>query len=234
MKKLKLIFSILILLSLTISLTSCLSFKRDIKIYKDGSGEETLTIEFSRDFMMMLVALVSAADSTKEKNYTDSLYNDELFIQDTKTKYENMPGVTLIDITSKTNEDSSKTMMVNYLFDDVSILGSSADIQNGKFQKSETEITYEDMGDEIYFKYVYEPKKDEGTDEETDSTEVDFKESMTDIFKDNTMEFTIEFEYDVISTNATTVDGRKLTWLYDLSEIYMMEEPLVLEAVLQK
>ena len=118
MKKIKHILSLIIILALTISLTSCLSFVRDIKIYKDGSGEETLTIEFGRDFMMMLVALVSAADSTREKNYTDSLYNDELFIQDTKAKYENMPGVNLIDITSKTNEDSSKTMTVTYLFDE--------------------------------------------------------------------------------------------------------------------
>ncbi len=234
MKKIKHLLSLLIILALTISLTSCLSFVRDIKIYKDGSGEETLTIEFGRDFMMMLVSLVSAADSTREKSYADSLYNDELFIQDTKAKYENIPGVTLIDINSKTNKDSSKTMTVTYLFDDVSIIGSAVDVGNENLPDSKTEITYEDQEDKVYFKYVYEPKKDEETNDETDSTEADFKESMSEIFEDYTMEFNIEFEYDVISTNATSIDGRRLSWLYDLSEIYMMEEPLVLEAVLQK
>ena len=233
MKKIKHLLSLLIILALTISLTSCLSFVRDIKIFKDGSGEETLTIEFGRDLMMMLVAFVGASDSTREKSYTDSLYNDELFIQDTKAKYEDIPGVTLININSKTNKDSSKTMTVTYLFDDVSIIGSAVDVGND-LPKSKTEITYKDKEDKVYFKYVYEPKKDEDTNDETDSTEADFKESMAEIFKDYAMEFNIEFEYDVISTNATYIDGRRLTWLYDMSEIYMMEEPLVLEAVLQK
>ncbi len=233
MKNVKLFLLTVFIIVTTINLTSCLNVVRDIKINNDGSGKETLTIEFGSDFMGMLVAMASIGDSTNEQGIIDSLYNDELFIQETREKYSNMPGVELLDIYSITNPDSSKTMKVTYLFDDVSIIGSSFRMEEENLPKSKTNITYEEQGDKINFKYYYESEEDAVT-VETDSADASYKESFAKFFEGDKLVFNIEFDYDVISSNATNSDGRKLTWEIYLSDIYSMEEPLILEAELQK
>ena len=233
MKNVKLFFLTIAIFVATINLTSCLNVVRDIKINSDGSGKETLTVEFGSDFMGMLVAFASIGDSTNEQGIVDSLYNDEIFIQDTKEKYSNMPGVTLLDIFSTTNPDSSKTMKVIYSFDEVSVIGSSFKMESKNLPESNTTITYEEKEDKIYFKYFYESKEDEVT-VESDSADVSYKESFAKFFEGDKLVFNIEFDYDIISSNANNTDGRKLTWEINLSDIYTMEGPLVLEAVLQK
>jgi hypothetical protein len=184
--------------------------------------------------MKMIVALVVASDSTKKEGFIDSLYNDELFIQETKEKYSNIPGVTLLDINSKTNPDSSKTMNINYIFDDINLIGSSFNIGENDLQKGKTDITYEEQGDKIYFKYFYQPQKDDEKIEEVDSTGTNFKESFAKIFEDDKLEFHFEFDYDVVSSNATQTDERRLSWEFYLSDVYTFDGPLVLEAILQK
>ena len=233
MKNVKLFFLIIVIFVSTINLTSCLNIVRDIKINSDGSGKETLTIEFGSDFMGMLVAFASIGDSTNEQEIIDSLYNDEIFIQETKEKYSNMPGITLLDIFSTTNPDSSKTMKVIYLFDDISVIGSSFKMEGENLPESNTTVTYEEIGNEIYFKFFYESKEDDVT-VETDSTDTNYKESFAQFFEGDKLVYNLEFDYDIISSNANNTDGRKLTWEIYLSDIYTMEDPLVLEAVLQK
>lgn len=232
MKYVKLLFLSIVIFVATINLTSCLNVVRDIKINSDGSGKETLTVEFGSDFMGMLVALASIGDSTNEQGIIDSLYNDEIFIQETKEKYSNMPGVTLLDIFSTTNPDSSKTMKVIYLFDDVSVIGSSFKMESKNLPESNTTITYEEKGNNIYFKYFYEPEEEVTV--ESDSADVSYKESLAKFFEGDKLVFNIEFDYNIVSSNASNTDGRKLTWEINLSDIYTMKEPLVLEAVLQK
>ncbi|MCB0723844.1 MAG: hypothetical protein KDC73_04030 [Ignavibacteriae bacterium] len=229
MKKLAIIA---ILLFLSLNLTSCINITRNIKVNKDGSGSENMMLEFDKTFFDIMVSFATMGDSTNANAIRDSLYDDEDFISGIKEKLIGVPGLTLENIYSVTNADSSKTIFASYAFDNVDKLGISISDDSDQLLSEKIEVKYTDRGDDILFTYteLEDPEDVNGQD----STYTAIIDGIAELFKGKQAVYSFEFDYDVISSNATTQDGRKLTWIVPLDEKMRNREKLHLEAILQK
>ena len=229
MKKLAIIA---ILLFLSLNLTSCINITRNIKVNKDGSGSENMMLEFDKTFFDIMVSFATMGDSTNANAIRDSLYDDEDFISGIKEKLIGVPGLTLENIYSVTNADSSKTIFASYAFDNVDKLGISISDDSDQLLSEKIEVKYTDRGDDILFTYteLEDPEDVNGQD----STYTAIIDGIAELFKGKQAVYSFEFDYDVISSNATTQDGRKLTWIVPLDKKMRNREKLHLEAILQK
>ncbi|MCB0722511.1 MAG: hypothetical protein KDC42_09405 [Ignavibacteriae bacterium] len=229
MKKLAIIA---ILLFLSLNLTSCINITRNIKVNKDGSGSENMMLEFDKTFFDIMVSFATMGDSINANAIRDSLYDDEDFISGIKEKLVGIPGLTLENIYSVTNADSSKTIFASYAFDNVDKLGISISDDSDQLLSEKIEVKYTDRGNDILFTYT-ELEDPENTNGE-DSTYTAIIDGIAELFKGKQAVYSFEFDYDVVTSNATTQDGRKLTWIVPLDEKMRNREKLHLEAVLQK
>lgn len=206
------------------SLNSCLSVDRKIKINKDGSGEETMTITFMKEFYSMMSSMSSMMDSSRRESFLDSLYNDEIFLSKTKSEFDSLPGVDITDIYSQRNQDSSSSFIIKYRFDNISKIGSSLenaiDDKGDGEKRDPTIVTMNKDGNEIVFDYLYEQNK---TDEalEKDSLNEEMRTGIAKMFGDGFINFEIEFPYEVISSNASSSDKNTLKWSFPMPEVFM-------------
>lgn len=232
------VLSVLVLCATIFS--SCLSVNRNIVVNKDGSGSEKMTITFGKVFYETMESMTVLMDSTRVQGFLDSLYSDQVFINETREKIESNPGIKLIDITSHKNEDLSNSFMIKYEFDSLSRIGSAALSKFGPKEnpdseskdKSLTEIIFEKEGDNILFKYNYLQDGKESEENEKDSLANEMNVKVADMFKDGKISFKIEFPFQVISSNADSTDGNTLIWNYSLSET-IANGNMKLEAVME-
>ncbi len=234
MKSDKLLFNIVTFLLLAFSLSSCLSIKREIKVSYDGSGIETMTIKFDKIFYDMMGSFSSLMDSTKAGDFMDSLYKDEDFINKTRAKYDSMPGVKLLELYSHKNEDLSNSFIIKYEFDSLIKIKSAvlSRFETPGKDNAETEVNFDNKDGKIFFSYIYQNLNSDSAGLNGDSLSSAMSESITDLFKDGEVLFEIEFPYEIISSNATMTDGKKLIWKYSLAES-MSKDKMILEAVMK-
>lgn len=228
-------FTFLLIIIICFSLSSCIGVDRQIKLNKDGSGEETMKITFMKEFYGLMSTMSSMMDSARQVSFLDSLYNDQIFIDKTKSSYDSIPGVKIIDIFAGKNADSSSSFVIKYTFDNLDVLGSSLqktlEDEKDKNEEMPTEVFMKPEGDNMVFSYVYANTDDESA--EVDSSEIAMKNSMIKMFENGFINFEIEFPYEVISSNATSANGNILKWDYPMTEIFM-DSKLNLEAVMKK
>lgn len=224
----KFISGIIVLVACTILLSSCLSIDRNIKINKDGSGEEVMKITFQKQFYEIMASMSSLMDSARRQNYLDSLYSDEIFMSQTKEKYDSITGIKLISLTTEKGPDSSNSFIINYSFDNVKRIGESMENMEKEGDSSITDVTWISRDNKIYFDYLYEQSP--GQKMETDSSDTD---SFSNLFEGGGYSITIDFPFNVISSNAVSTIGNTLTWKYSMPEI-IKQGKLKLEAVMEE
>lgn len=229
MKKLALLSIIFIL---ALNLTSCISISRNIKVNKDGSGSEYVILNFDKSFFDIMTAFATIGDSSKVLEVRDSLYNDDDFISDFKQKLSNVDGLTLKEIYSSTNPDSSKTMYISYDFDKIDLLGISMGSSKDEVMTGKVTVFYEDQGENVKFSYLQEDTRERET--ESDSTYDDLMMQVAEMFKGKEAVYNIEFSYDVLSSNAQLQDVRLLKWIYQMDELVLNGNNVYLEALLRK
>jgi hypothetical protein len=223
---------IAILLFFSLNLTSCINIARNVKVNKDGSGSENLIIDFDKTFFDIMVAFATFSDSSNADAIRDSLYNDNDFIRGINTKLSGVPGITLNDIYSTTNPDSSKTIFASYTFDNINALGISFNDNSGQLMSNNIIVEYKDEGETI--KFTYTEIKPTSVENQNDTSSSNPLGVVAELFRGKQAVYNIEFDYDIISSNATSTDGRKLTWIIPLEETMLRREGLYLEAILQK
>lgn len=224
--------NIFILFTCSFILYSCLSINRNIKLNKDGSGSETLSIIFNKQFYEMMASMTSFMDSARKQGYLDSLYNDEIFISKTKSSYDSISGIKLIDISSQRNADSSNTILIKYDFDSVQKIGSSLNQINDDNENSLTTVTLNKVGNNLAFNYVYEQLTSDSSIM-SDSLSEQMKKGLAMMFGDGYIKFDIDFPYEVISSNSTSINGNTLIWNFPLSEI-ITNTQMKLEAIMKE
>lgn len=209
-------------LFLCIQLSSCLSVDRKIKINPDGSGTETLAITFQKEFYGMMSSLAAMMDSTRRQAYLDSLYSDEIFMNETRSKYDSVAGVKILDIHSEKGIDSSNKIVVTYQFDSVSKIGSALSSLNDDNDKSTTIVTWKEESNDIVFDYLYEQRMGEieGMDM-NDSLAQQMKAGFAEMFKGGSLDVQIEFPFEVVSSNAMSAEGNNLHWNYTMSDLIL-------------
>jgi hypothetical protein len=222
---------LIVFLILSLNFSSCISVSRNIKVNKDGSGSEFVIVNFDKTFFDIMTSLATISDSSKTSQVRDSLYNDDDFVRSFKEKLAAIPGLTLKEIYSSTNPDSSKTMYVSYDFDRIGLLAISIGDNKNEVISEDITVTYEDLGDKIQFSYN---QRDPESEVEKDSTYASIMEGVAETFKGKEAVYNIEFSYDIESTNAQIRDGRLLKWSYPMDELILNGNKVNLEALLKK
>ncbi|MEP7146629.1 MAG: hypothetical protein ABI792_06435, partial [bacterium] len=187
---------------------------------KNGSGEEVLKITFHKEFYTMISSMASLMDSSRRGGFLDSLYSDEIFLNKTRSSYDTIPGVRIIEIYASRNPDSSNSFTIKYDFDSIKKIGQSLGQLKDSNDKSRTTVTLDKEGNEVKFFYLYEQGTPSGMPA-NDSLMVEMKKGMAAMFGSGNINIQIEFPYRVISSNANVTEGNTLTWNYPISEIFM-------------
>lgn len=232
MKKSSILFKTFVLIICSLSLCSCLSINRNIKLNKDGSGREKIRITFLKEFYGMMSTMTSFMDSTRKQGYLDSLYSDEIFINKTRSDYDSSVGIKIINISSEKNPDSSNTFVIEYDFDSIKRISSSLSSLKDDNDNNETVVTWQKEGDNVLFNYKYEEASPEGLSAD-DTMTVQMKKGMSEMFGSGSMQFEIEFPYEVISSNAFSSERNILVWEFPMSEIFSTGK-MNLEAVMKE
>ncbi|MBS1492009.1 MAG: hypothetical protein JST55_00780 [Bacteroidetes bacterium] len=210
---------ILILLPFVFLFSSCVDITRNIKLNKDGSGSETMNINISSQFFQMMKGL-AALDTTKKID----VYQDSTIISEIKKNFKGNDLIELKDLTSANTPDSGKNLKVDYDFKDIKAIAVSMD--DDEASKSKSSIYMKEQGDII--KFYYEMANQ---DSENDNSMSELNGQM---FEGRQFILSIEFPYDVISSNATTQEGRKLTWVRPMNVISKAGSKEIFEAELRK
>lgn len=225
------IYLLIILISCPVIFSSCISINRNISVNKDGSGSEVLTIKFDKVFYEMMASMSSLMDSTRREGYLDSLYSDKIFVSKTKGKYDSIPGIKLIDISSVKDPDSSNSFVIKYEFDSLIKIGTSLDNINSGDTSDKTTVIYSKEGSDILFNYTYQESTPQGT-QTNDSLSGEMRKGMSELFKGGNFTFEIQFPYEVISSNAVSSKDNKLRWEFSISDL-MSTGKMNLEALLK-
>jgi hypothetical protein len=210
---------ILILLPFVFLFSSCVDITRNIKLNKDGSGSETMNVNISAQFFQMMKGL-AALDTTKKID----VYQDSTIISEVKKNFKDNALIELKDITSTNTPDSAKNLLVDYTFKDIKAIAVSMD--DDEASKSKSSIYMKEQGDKIKFYYEM---ANQDTENDNSMSELNGK-----LFDGKQFILNIEFPYDVISSNATSQDGRKLTWVRPMNVISKPGSKEIFEAELKK
>jgi len=220
-----------LILALGVMLNSCINTERNIKINKDGSGTENQTLDLSKEFYDIMIAMASAFDSTKTDSIRDSLYSDPDFIRNAENKIGGKDGLTLNSVTAVTNPDSSRTFRLSYNFDKVEKIATAMNINNSDDdKKSKSDISYKESGDKVNFYYKYFSSVDTSLQKMSDQQ----KKEFSSLFEGKALIFNIDFPYDIESSNATGVNGRTATWRFPIDKFYLEKSEFELKAILKK
>lgn len=224
--KAKYFTALIITAVLLFQLSSCIEIERNIKINADGSGTESQRVNIDRTFYDMMIMLVSSVDSVKGKSIRDSLYNHEDFVKKVRSDFENSKDTELKRLEGVTNADSSTSYFIEYAFNNIDALGKMTNTSpDGLGSESKADIKWVDSGKEIYFSLKYKDKEGEDNSSGKD---------MSYMFEGKQMRITVEFPYDVISTNAGNYSGRKADWIISMKGLTEDPSLLFLEARLKK
>ncbi len=211
---------ILILLSFVVLFSSCVDMTRNIVLNKDGSGSEKMNINIGPQFFKMMQGL-AALDTTKKVD----VYNDSMIVTEIKKNFKQTDLITLNDITSVNTPDSGKNLLVDYSFTNLRAIALSLD--DAEAEKSKSVIYMKEQGNVI--KFYFEMANEENVNENSSTSDLNEK-----LFDGKLFTMSIEFPYDVISSNSTSQDGRKLTWVRPMNVISKPGSKEIFEAELRK
>jgi hypothetical protein len=227
--KLKLVVPVFAILVISLLSGGCLDVNRKISIKPDGSGLEVQQIKIDRSFYDMIIMMVAAMDTTKSLTIKDSLYDHQEMISKIEKNLSGRDGIVLKKVDGRTEPDSSNVYTLEYSFDNVKRLSYTTNVNpdDQLSSGSRTESKWADNGNEILFSFIYISEKDSSMND-------DQKLGLEQLFMNKNMTFDIDFPYDVVSSNATSVNGRNAKWVFPIYDIYMNSAKLNLEAKLKK
>ncbi|MBE2254922.1 MAG: hypothetical protein IAE65_01890 [Ignavibacteria bacterium] len=207
---------------------SCISLTRKLTLNKDGSGKETIQVDFSRNFMDMIVGFASALDTARYQEIRDSIYNDENFIQESNDDYQNIEGVTVDKISSRTNPDSSKTLDMSLSFNSISGLQNIYNKEAGE-DGNITNLIFQRNGDIINYDLTIRKRPVENPQ---DTSMTGLRNSIAEMMKNNYYTMEVEFPYTIKSTNGEMLNQNTVRWKYVISELYNLDSVVTMNAVL--
>lgn len=215
---------ILFLIPFVILFSSCLDITRNIVIKKDGTGTEKMTVNLSREFFKMMQSL-AALDTAKQKD----VHDDSEIISQINANFKNSEYISGLNVNSVLNADSSKTLSIKYNFNKISVL--ALDMENLSTQ-NDSLIYLKEQNGKMKFRYVLINENDDN--QGSDPLNKSMNELNAKLFEGKIFTVNIEFPGDIISSNADSQNGRKLTWVFPMDVIKQAGSRRIIEAVYKK
>ena len=231
MKALKILFLFFIAVTL---LTGCFKVETTVKINKDGSGKIFQTVMMSKMFVEMISQFAgSFGDSSSTEEF--SLFDEEKFIESAK---EFGGGVQYVD-GEYVSEDGWEGFRAEYTFDDLNKIRLEPEPDDKVSIGMEEQDVEEEDSEYYFFKFIEgdvaeviidrpEIEKDIDAEEtEVEGNNDEFNEVFLKMMDGMRVDIVLEFEGEIVETNATHVEGSKVTLLaMDFGEIVKNKETL--------
>ncbi len=231
MQTLKILFLFFIAVTL---LTGCFKVETTVKINKDGSGKIFQTVMMSKTFVEMISQFAgSFSDSSSTEEF--SLFDEKEFKESAK---EFGSGVQYLG-GEHVSEDGWEGFRAEYAFDDLNKIRLEPEPDNKISIGMEEQNVEEEDTEYYFFKFIkgdvpeviidrpeIEPDfDDEEIDVEGSSDE--FNEEFLNIMEGMRVDIALEFEGEIVETNATHVEGSRITLLsIDFGKIVKNKETL--------
>ena len=228
LKKLLLFFIAVMLL------TSCIKVETTVKINKNGSGKIFQSVMMSKTFVEMISQFAgSFGDSSGTEEF--SLFDEEEFKGAEK---EFGSGVEYVGGEQVSNE-SWEGYIAEYSFDDLNKIRLEPE-PDSKISIGTEEQQDEDKDEEYYFfKFIKgdipeviidrpEIEHEFDNDEiEVEGSDDDFNDEFLKMMDGMRVDIAVEFEGEILETNATHVEGSRVTLLsVDFGELIKNKETL--------
>ena len=228
--KFLLIFPLLMLL-----FAGCLQVETTLKVNKDGSGNIDEKVLFSKTFVNMLKDFAKAfQDSASTEEF--SMFSEEEIISDAKGYGENVEYVSH----NKIDNENWEGYQATYYFDDITNIKISPD-PDSKVDMGEEAAENVQEEEYYFFKFVkgntpqliidrptieLNDETDENNDsDESEQSEDEAGEEFVKMMEGMKIDIAIEVEGEIINTNATYVQGSRVTlFQMDFSEMMKNKE----------
>jgi len=225
--------SLLFFMAVTL-LTGCFKVETTVKINKDGSGKIFQTVMMSKIFVEMISQFAgSFGDSSSTEEF--SLFDEEEFIESAK---EFGSGVQYVG-GEYVSEDGWEGFRAEYAFDDLNKIRLEPEPDN-KVSIGMKKKDVEKKDTEYYFfKFIKgdipeviidrpEIEKDFDNEEiDVEGSSDELNEEFLKMMEGMRVDIVLEFEGEIVETNATHVEGSRVTLLsMDFGEIVKNKETL--------
>jgi hypothetical protein len=230
MKTLKKLFLFFIAVTL---LTGCFKVETTVKINKDGSGKIFQTILMSKTFIDMISQFASSfGDSTSSEEF--SLFDEEEFKESAK---DFGTGVQYIS-SEQLSLDGWEGFRLEYQFNDLNKIQLKPGPDDNISVSNRKQVEQEDP-EYFFFKYINgevpeviisRPQIERDIDDEEKvegGIKDELNEELLKMTEGMSIDISVEFEGEIVETNATYVEGSKITLVsVDLGEIVKNEDTL--------
>ena len=232
MKTLKKLFLFFIAVTL---LTGCFKVETTVKINKNGSGKIFQSVLMSKTFVDMISQFASSfGDSTETDEF--SLFDEEEFKESAK---DFGTGVNYIG-SEQLSIDGWEGFKLEYEFDDLNNIhlkpgpddNISVSNQKQEEQKDPEYFFFKYINGEIPEVIISRPKIEHSIEDEENVDEGikdELNEEILKLTKGMSIDISVEFEGEIVESNATYVEGSKITLVsVDLGKMVKNEETLEL------
>ena len=227
--------TLIIFLLLPLIFAGCLQVETTMKVNKDGSGTINEKVLFSKTFVKMLREFTQAfQDSTSTEEFT--IFNDEDILNDAKDYGDNVKYISH----EKIDNENWEGYQVIFSFDDVTKVKLSPD-QDSKLDLEDEMAESDEEQDFYFFRFVKgdtpqliidRPDIELNGDIEMDSDSLQSEKSdeeegeeFLQMIQGMKIDIAVEVEGEIESTNATYVDGSRITlFQMDFSEMMKNKE----------
>jgi len=219
---------------LTLFIAGCLQVETTVKVETDGSGTINEKVLFSTTFVNMMKDFAQAfQDSASTEEF--SMFSEEEIIADAQNYGKNVEYVTHELI----NTDNWEGYQVVYSFDDITRIrispdpDSKVDIEGDAAENGEEEEYY-------FFKFVkgdtpqllidrpeieLSGETESGDSEASEQSNEEGEDEFLKVMEGMKIDISVEVDGEIVSTNATYVQGSKVTlFQMDFSEMMKNKE----------
>lgn len=214
-----------------LALTGCLKLDQTLKIEPDGSGTLEVVYGMSEQTLAQMEAMEKMAANVPEEAGVETQTQSDAPLEFNAAKIredfeaKNLEGVELQEVSSEVR-DGWKFMKVKMAFDDLASLQKTdffedsgmriAKNENGDYVMTQTMGS----GDSAMPMAAGEKPEDNAMNSPDENAAVDDKvlESMAAIFAGMRITLTVLAPSDIVETNATEVEGNRVSWVYDIDE----------------
>ncbi len=197
-----------------IFLSGCFEIKREIKIYPNGGGIENCYITLDKPFMDALQSVVPIDALGRYKKYVDTVSNDGLLDAFIKRGIQRVNGISIKELTINLQPDGSKQIYIQYLFDEpsaiIKVIKEATYSFSNRLNINIATLKFTD-DEKLKFRYVIR----NASRYYDDSLSISYFSNQFS----KKLSHTIEFPFDVTSTNASTQAGNILSWETTISDI---------------
>src|SRR4030095_3933648 len=190
--------------------SGCFDVKREIKMHPDGTGLENMYINLDADFFSKMQTLAQIDNKGKWKKRLDTLNDNSLLENGIRTDVQRTPGTSIKELTVTSNPDGSKQIYLQYSFDEPTVLAKIVKELTFSFsnqlpiQFTAIKFLYDDEG-YLLFKHTTRKAERYYDDEQMNGV-------FSTAYFEKKITYSIEFPFDVKSSNAATQSGNTLTW----------------------